>query len=370
MTTGAILFFSDLHAHNFPDCAVPVSEGINSRLLDCLNIIDQIGAYAKKYDVKDIVFGGDLFHVPGRIEVPVFNAVINALVKLCIETEAGLWLIVGNHDQYNRSGTIHSLEALKLKEGLFYIIDEPAFCEVGGREIALIPYSPLRDTVTKNIKHLRKRTSVEIAVLHQGLSGVPVGKSGYTIDENLAPSDLPTTTKLNLLGHYHEHRQVTGNSFFIGSPLQHNWGDEGQNKWCVLVEADDTVEMLPLSAPKFVTVPLQGSVEACLKDSDVMEKYARGNFIRVQSSLALTAQDIGKVKAEIEKAGARFVKYEQHTGGEDMPVTEGIPTGAIIDTQSAIRAYVEAAAPEKCGLDKQHVIETGAGFMRTQAQQL
>jgi len=354
-----LLFFSDLHAHNFPDCAETVSEGVNSRLLDCLNIFKQITQIAKDNNVKDIVFGGDLFHVPGRVEVSVFNAVVNAVVQMQAETDAHVFLVVGNHDQYNRSGTIHALKMFKHLGSGFTVIDSTHYVDTGRRSLLLCAYSPFAEKVHEYLE-LAEKHNPEILVLHQGLSGVPVGKSGYTLDETLSPTDLPKGTWLNLLGHYHENRAVSPNTFFIGSPLQHNWGDEGSEKVCLLARGD-SLEMIPLESPKFITLPI-GDEDASFVPA-AASVLAAGNFVRVRSPLLLSTRDIASLREAVLKYGARFVKYEYLPEGGDSPVTEDIPTGAIIDTASAIQAYTEASDPLKRGLDLDRTVKMGLGFM-------
>ena len=255
-----ILAFSDLHAHPFKEGKI-TEDGFNSRLLDCLSALDTIYDYAERKRVDCILFGGDLFHLRKRLDTSAFNEVFGVISEWKITTI----MLVGNHDQYDRLGQIHSLEAFKELDHVV-VIDEPEWHSLGGSvSVLCLPYiHDGKDFIRIMDEALSEAPAndYKIGLFHVGIDGTKVGqgKYAYTIDSDIALGDLhPDRWDRILSGHYHTPQSIAENVHYIGAPLQHGWADEKENRGFILLDTNtDTLKRLDLDGlPRFVTLPFE-----------------------------------------------------------------------------------------------------------------
>ncbi|GAI86653.1 unnamed protein product [marine sediment metagenome] len=129
--TKKFVVWSDLHSHNYARYSTPIN-GVNSRLVDGLNVIHEVKDFCVENTVKNAFFLGDLFHARFKIDVEVFNAVYSALAKFQDEGIM-LWLLAGNHDfailrrKISSIGTFEDIAEVILKPR-HEIIDGVHFC--------------------------------------------------------------------------------------------------------------------------------------------------------------------------------------------------------------------------------------------------
>src|SRR5690349_2871410 len=107
---GKVLVFSDIHLHVWKNYSKILDNGLNSRLVDGINVIKQIENYICNNSIDLVLFTGDFFHVKRQIYVQAFNAAYLAISSLA-DTGVPIVAIVGNHDQADKSGASHSLLA-------------------------------------------------------------------------------------------------------------------------------------------------------------------------------------------------------------------------------------------------------------------
>lgn len=86
-----ILFFSDVHAHNYQDFA-HYGSGSNSRLEDAVEAVDAITEEAKVRGVDCICFGGDLYHLKNFVDSQVLRCMFEAFKRM-----AEVVLVVQQH---------------------------------------------------------------------------------------------------------------------------------------------------------------------------------------------------------------------------------------------------------------------------------
>ena len=263
-----IALFSDLHAHPFKPYAHVLENGMNSRLSDAVSCIEQIRIKCIENDVSVVLFGGDMFHVRRNINVSAFNAVYEELSKFK-QDSIEVVMIHGNHDQADRYGDEHSIHAFR---SFAHIIDKPGCLSVNDRHnkklaVLGVPY-------TENIEHLRQVVgdkTIEPVLLcprlmlgHLGIQGAKVGADFvYTNPNDAAVSDLSVDQfDAVYLGHYHMHQKIARNAWYIGAPLQHNWGDSGQWRGFLIYDTDTGVhEKVTLSYPRFMKIEKSEDME-------------------------------------------------------------------------------------------------------------
>ena len=288
------VFFTDLHAHLYKECSRVVGEGIYDRIYDYLNVLDQIRNFCVENKVKMVIFGGDLFHERGNLNVIAQNLVYEKLKEI----RKVIKLFVFNPGQHDFALKTSFSCYTAYRDTIGVVYDEPGSFKANGYTICCHPYTTDRESLLDFLK-----TPGDIFVLHQGVSEVSVSsKSRYKADTILSIKDLPSKSIINLLGDYHVFQKINKNSWYGGSCLQNNWGDENDEKFFLYVTVlgnSVDVQAIPVEGPKFIQVDYDS------------KRYRRGvlkgNFVRVilrQDSL----EDIEEVRDMSLKMGARSVQ--------------------------------------------------------------
>jgi DNA repair exonuclease SbcCD nuclease subunit len=321
------LLFSDFHAHNFRygSYRVPFDgrEGLyNSRLIDAIEVLRQIDAYADDNGIPLILFGGDLFHKRQHVSTEVFNLVHSQLCHMARNKK--LLLVPGNHDYADRAGNIHSLEPfrgetnIEVSTGGLHSFKDFAVCA--------LPYDDDKTTIVASLEKLGDLAEAQevptILLAHTGIQGARVG-SDYVLvaDHDIQVSDVPRDKFLGcFFGHYHQHQQVFSNGWFIGATHQHNWGDAGTTRGFLHASIRD-------GQLSFVQVP---TVAPCFVKTDVsqLSKVASKDFVRVSVSSSESVDALG----DLDFASLEVIREAGYTN-------TAVPESAL-NAQELIESWV------------------------------
>lgn len=311
-----ILFVSDIHVHAHEDFSYLLENGLNSRLSDCLDVIDRVRHYAKEYNCEAVVHAGDLFHVSRAVPTLVFQETYKRFEKLTKKENMSLILLAGNHDKplltrdskpassvyaFNKLprttvvAAASKLIYLKAKKGKSVVIHAVPFYEDG-------------NVVKKVIKGIRlDRGTSNLLVFHQGVSEAVVGPNEIMLDCAMGVKDLRTKDfDYVFAGHYHHPQKLSNNMMIIGSPIQHNMLDRNSEKRGIIIY--DTEKK---SAKRIWLKGTHFHLFEVRHDSDVnklnmsLPKF-EGDYVRV---LMLTKEvSISLVEAIMKRSGVR--RYE------------------------------------------------------------
>ncbi len=228
-----VLFFSDLHAHNWTQFSRTLPGGRNSRLQAILDVVDYIADYCVTHEITHCFMLGDVFHSRTKIDVDVYSATWAAFKRLS-ESVKHLFVLRGNHDSYDVEGSKHSLKSFS---DFANVIDSPELTTVDGITFAAIPYTKDMDRWKTFASMTSSKT--DFFLFHQGVSTGLVGAFNITIKAEVDIEDLPyKKADYCLGGHYHKHQFMLPNVAFIGSPLQHTFGERGEVKGFMVFEKD------------------------------------------------------------------------------------------------------------------------------------
>lgn len=231
------LAFSDLHSHPFPYGAHTTENGLNSRLVDTVHVIDALGHHAKANKIEHILFAGDLTHVRGMVATQTLALLVKAFTYWGMQEGLTFHMIPGNHDQADKAGVYHTLSVLSTIEGV-RVYDVPKCSYIGAIDTwcVFVPYienkqeaiAAYQKKADQTINHKLGDTR-KLLLTHAGINGATVGSDFVMISKDeLSLSDIvPDAYDAVLMGHYHEHQKVGPNAWYIGAPLQHNWADAG-----------------------------------------------------------------------------------------------------------------------------------------------
>lgn len=258
-----IAILSDLHVFPWPEFSTLTKKG-PSRLLDCVSVLRDVRAYCLEHDVEVVAFCGDLMHRRGVVSTLALNLVVREL-ELFKKREIEVLAVDGNHDQADRQGLVHHVEALH-RSGLVHGVMPAgkgwAVWSVGGLEIVAVPYCDGRDELARRLDRGVEVAGrgEKIALLHHGFQGAKVGTHlEYEVREPISASDLLGDRRFSFVfsGHYHAHQSIVGiqNAFYVGSPLEHVRGTVDAKKGFLVYDVEErSFAMVPLDRPRFVTL--------------------------------------------------------------------------------------------------------------------
>lgn len=358
-----LAMMADIHCHPFPEFSTLLPNGMNSRLADILSCFDSMREHCLENGITDVLLLGDIFHVRGRIETTVYNAVYRTLKKFP-DQGINLMMMVGNHDQAVKDGEEHALEPFK---EFAKVIDKPQLIRLDGLYVWAIPYIHDPELLKKEIQRgkweLHEMFSdnpgsweehgcpKQLMALHTGLDGAGVGSINYIMKEPLTLEDIqPDDWDWVAMGHYHKPQFLADNVFYIGAPIQHNFGDEGDPRGFMVLDTDSTDE--PVSffdltdiQPKFRTIEIDhpSDLEGLQLDPKDYHRFQiRTQLVDVSQATASLAGDI-KVRVEKEPD----LSHENRLDLND-------------DGSSAVSQYVKHVNPE---LDHDRLIRLGNELM-------
>ena len=266
-----IMFWSDLHIHPWQDMSKIGSDGLNDRLLDTIDVIGELNSICEEENIRHRIFGGDLFHKRGEINTTALSLMLSALVD-----SAGMiedHFIVGNHD-WDLNNKYHMLRAFA--NDWTHIWDEPWLVELEGSNVVFSVHPWNEDRLEWRDGYLSiADNSCLFSVGHYDFKDILY--RGHSIGQGAA-SRLVRSNTYFFSGHYHDHI-VKNNVVYVGSPIQHNWGDIGSPRGYIIIEVSKagnvTWKWHPLKGfSEFVEV--RSVKEAAKKD-------LRNNFVRVVS---------------------------------------------------------------------------------------
>lgn len=254
---------SDWHLHPFEAFS---DQG--NRLDIALKAGEYIANKAAKYKVP-ILFCGDLFHNPKSIDNETHSKVHNWYKRVIEGRGITFYAISGNHDMSQKNTSNHKspshLWAFKVYP-TFRLLDNESWAQ-GNLLIFGIPYFNYEKDWLEEIRAMNEQLKTydkkaykgvkKILLLHGNAPGAK-STTGHEID-SIMPKHLDRFFKgwdLVLFGHIHKPQKLSKKSYMLGSPIQQNWGDEGNEMGYWLVYSDLTMKFKPLNDlfPEFLTL--------------------------------------------------------------------------------------------------------------------
>lgn len=328
--------FSDLHCHPWPAFSRLDESGTNTRLRDTLRVLELVAKAAIDRKADCIIFAGDFFHTQ-RIEAEVLHLAAETLSNFPINIP--ILAIEGNHDQATKIMNLTSVSGLRVPRQWNWLRNLDL--RVSGIHVWGVPYGS--EAFPKPVP--------DIAVLHRGVHGAQVSDyflSGFEHDLKLEDAHL-YAKKLVICGHYHKPQFFENDVKVLipGSPLQHTWGDVGQDRGIWIIDVTDKVscEFLPLDLPKFIRITEE--------NIDDLAK-AEGNFVSVEFAITAAAEMLDGLVKDLSKTTRGFSVM---AGAPEIVRPVGDRMKISSDLEGAIKEYAKrfggekAKALEDIGLD-------------------
>lgn len=276
---------ADLHFSAFSNESV--IEGIPEKLYFTRKTLDIVIDECRKSSIKLIVIAGDVFHTKSIVHTLAQSQFLDFIRT---NKDFNFIIIDGNHDLSSRSGDGVSILKCCDNEPNVKMIHSTTKIE----NVLFVPWDP--KTMISDIKS----GGTPYLVTHLGLSDAKLN-SGISIVSDIKLSDLKQYTKC-FLGHYHKPQEI-GNSYYIGSPIQMDWGEKGDEKRYLLIDTDNN---------SIASIPTKGYKKYCQLDitmeskSEIIEEardlIKNGHYVKISKTEEFDSSDIEKEFRVIDKS--------------------------------------------------------------------
>lgn len=326
MTKKNIIFFTDFHAHDFTEFSKPNAENISDRFQEQLDVLEQVFTIAREKSA-DVVFGGDLFHKRGAVDVRIFNRVFNVIGS---NPDIRTILVRGNHDSYTNSlDTDSSLDTFQSLPNV-EVITSPRSIEMGSYTLHGLPYGDevveMKTWINNTVATMKDTKNILVA--HIGVDGATTGKGSHRLEGAFSVADLHTDKfDYVLLGHYHKRQELTANCVYGGNTIQTSFSDEGQDKGVYFLDlqgADIISTFIPIESRKFITIEGNDIPEN-------IEEIMENNFVRfIGNQKQLKVIEKLKKDDSIDFTNMRVMMEKDYTVKMDINIEPSSTPDAVV----------------------------------------
>ena len=324
------LLTADLQLHNFPEFASLNKNGYNTRLV---GLLEGITGLLRTHSPDAIVIAGDIWNNKAALETDLLDLTHSYFQYWKNELVPEIILLLGNHDTAFLSGSIHSLRQFETYCG---VITEATVY----KGVAFSPWRAEQAAIEADLAALAKEHA-SVLIGHWTVKGAAT--SSFLAEGGIDPY-LPAlqTFKLVLLGDVHKSQRLGTNILYLGSPMQQNFGEEGETKsvW-MLDTVTAEVEAIPTYFPEFKTVDLIAEAESLRK---------KGYYVRLKA----------KSREDLAEGNAAGLRVEQDFI-ESVAAADSLR--ALITTlEEAVKAYAIAN-------NREDLLERGLTFLKGALQE-
>lgn len=255
--------------------------------------VDYFIEKCEKLGIEQILFLGDYFHYRDQIDVQTFQYGVQLLKK--ISDKFPVIMITGNHDCYlKETSEIHSLQSFKKWDNIT-VLDKYTTVKISDKNVAFVPWGC--DIQDKNLDYIFG---------HFEIISFQWNKHS-TCNGGLDPIQLVNKSKRIFSGHFHMNHEKSFKDktiTYIGSPLQHNFGDVGNsNGFYVLDFEKDTYEFISnVDFPEFKILKISK-----LK-TDI--KTIKKDFVKIILDSKITEKQLEKLTTKLNTIGVRDIQFE------------------------------------------------------------
>jgi len=240
-----LIVFSDGHIGEYAEGSIDPGTGLNTRLLDTLDVWDWALTLAKQERADLVVFGGDRFkpHNPPMWMRDLADERLNRFRQ----EEMPIACLLGNHDIYDKTGKWHSFRGVQTwNKNLISIFDKPGILDYDGIVFSFLPFG------YRELDRGYSHTDKNILFFHDSIIGM--SRDGkYTANSGIQREALDKDEfSLILGGHIHLRQELAFHNapaLHIGTPLERiQDGDQGP-KGALIVYIDKEVSLKFVESP-------------------------------------------------------------------------------------------------------------------------
>jgi len=321
-----ILLYGDLHAANLYSFNVKRSKfqfTEYSRVDELYSTLAWIPKVTKESDIMMTVNMGDTFHQALRFYVERYNTVVRAVNSINRNTLSKSGVILeGNHD---RSDEVSAVDTFENVQGTVLVkssIKVKYVSEINSH-LVFVPY--IRDPKKTreafqalHDKYKNSKTSVYV-LCHLDTKEAYEGliSSSYQLGQINSYDDLGLDIYTAVFsGHIHFKKQIRDNFFYVGSALNHNFGDSLTRKGVTIVDIDPSSFKITYKenpyCPFFVKFNLEKPDNTKMKIKRIEEEIKNYNLTNVYARVFSLSTEEGRKKSSdfIRDYNHLFTAYE------------------------------------------------------------
>lgn len=327
------------------------------RLDEMQAVLDHLAAYIESEGIDLVLHTGDLFdarHPPASAE-----EMVNRFFVRVGRSGAQMVVIAGNHDDAQRLDA----RAMLAEYANVHILGKPRGAAQGGARVigtrggetavvAALPfaspgawvtalelsgdeatarsrYARMFQLAVANLSGAFRNDAVNLFMAHTHLEGAAFGDSERKVhvgdDWAATPQTLPGTAAYIALGHIHQPQKIEGTlpAYYAGSPLQMDFGEVGQQKTFVRIDASPGRPAAIRHIPYEGGLPLLDVRLTLAEVEESAERLRAGCWLRVTVPLNEKDADIGR------------------------KVRRALPNALVVRSELPERAETEVARPAK-----------------------
>ncbi|GJQ10145.1 hypothetical protein GpartN1_g1936.t1 [Galdieria partita] len=193
----------------------------------CRDLVAFVARVVEEEKPDTVVILGDLLHDHSVVKTQAFDVACKWVHSLSLSVR--VFLLVGNHDRINNQVYLtdeHPFFALSKMDNVT-VVDKPFFDEK--TRSVFVPYVPT-GRYHEAIEPFLEKSPV-CFFSHQEFYGAKF-LTGISTTGDPWPESFP----MNFSGHIHLPHTLQNNIVYVGSPIQHSFGEENQEKSLVVLE--------------------------------------------------------------------------------------------------------------------------------------
>lgn len=217
------------------------------------DFINKVVKKARKLSPTFIVDLGDTLHKHSKADRPAFEQAESFISQL--REIAPLYVLIGNHDFDNNKQFLsekHWFTSFKRWTNPPIIVDSPISVEYGEKQFVFCPYVPKGRFIEALETLIKKGCMWEMAdtiFAHQEFYSCYINEKTTSSNGDKWDKKYPPI----ISGHIHKEHTIPPNIFYVGTPIQHTFGEK-EDKFIWLVTWDDedpfSVEKIDLKMKK------------------------------------------------------------------------------------------------------------------------
>jgi DNA repair exonuclease SbcCD ATPase subunit/DNA repair exonuclease SbcCD nuclease subunit len=271
----------------------------------CNKAWNEVLSISRENKVDLICILGDLKQAMNPVDVRVIKWWKSAFSK-ALKVGLEIVVLLGNHDRVGQYSSAENWLSIFKHKGI-HLFDKPDVFKWHDYTLSILPYQDvtrtrLGATSCKEALYAEpnKHNKINILLFHCDLTGVRYNQQGSKSDAKLKPVDLFVSSyRYCIGGHVHLPQLVasTNNTYYVGSPFCHDWGECNQIKRYLVVRSDGNLESIPGKLPRWYDKDVSGFKQS-------IPKVWAGAKIRVAVQCD-ASEDYGR---RLEKAKRRAEK--------------------------------------------------------------
>lgn len=209
----------------------------------------------QKRGITRLYHNGDFLTSRKSMSMSEQNA-LDEIIGMFEASGVELVAITGNHDIKSDESNVKKswLRPYRYHPYFKLVETSQAFDEVMFNVTAIPFMAPelMMEVLEHTSEHLDK-TRKNVLLIHQEVYG-SVNNDGKPINNGI-PINAFDAFDLVLCGHFHNRQQITSNIWYMGSAYAGNFGEDNE-KGLTIINDDLSLEFVPLSFKKYITVPV------------------------------------------------------------------------------------------------------------------